>query len=127
VAIWRALGDRLMLTQSLGWLSMGAWLSGEPARALAQLEESRCVFDQCMPDAWTISCAAMILRNLGIVTRDQGDYVRAAEHFRESIKLARLKPDYRLDIASREACATSRAPAFFRATSGGPSFCIGRA
>ena len=34
--------------------------------------------------------SAGIQRNLGLVARDQRDYVRAAEHFRESVRLARL-------------------------------------
>jgi hypothetical protein len=98
-----------MLAQSLGWLSLGARLSGDPGMALEQLEESRRVLEQCEPDPRTISCAAMIQRNLGMVTRDQRDYARAAEHFRESIRLARLNPDYRLGYSlTRGLCHLGR-------------------
>jgi len=59
--------------------------------ALEQLEESRRVLEQCEPDPRTISCAAMIQRNLGMVTRDERDYARAAEHFREGLNVLRAE------------------------------------
>jgi tetratricopeptide (TPR) repeat protein len=98
-----------MLAHSLAWLSLAARLSGEPSQALDQLEESRRILEQCESDPWTISCAAMIQRNLGMVTRDQGDYARAAEHFRESIRLTRLTPGYRLGYSlARGVCHLGR-------------------
>jgi non-specific serine/threonine protein kinase len=108
-AIWRARGDRLMLAQSLGWRSMGARLSGNPAQALEQLEESRRLVEQCEPDSRTISCAAMIQRNLGMITRDLGEYKRAAEHFRECIRLARVTSEDRLGYSlARGLCHLGR-------------------
>ena len=38
----------------------------------------------------------MIQRNIGMVFRDQRDYAQAAEHFRESMRLARLISGHQL-------------------------------
>jgi tetratricopeptide (TPR) repeat protein len=91
-AIWSALGDRPRVAESLGFGGLVAWLIGDTSHAVEQLEEARRVIEQCGRNPRTIEFSAGIQRNLGLVTRDQRDYVRAAEHFRESVRLARLTP-----------------------------------
>jgi predicted ATPase/DNA-binding XRE family transcriptional regulator len=89
-AIWRELAVDLSLGLSLAETGATAWVLGESARAINLLEESRRVLDRCERTPVSITYGAVALRNLGMVARHQGDYVRAAEYFRESVIQARF-------------------------------------
>ena len=89
-AMWRELGDDLPLAVALALRGLIEWLLGNPTEAVDYLEESRRVFERCDRNPVTVAQATNALRDLGMVARSQGDYVRAAEYFRESVMQARL-------------------------------------
>ena len=64
---------------------------GELEDANHHLEESRQFFEGCdRTNPLSVEYAPNALRNLGVVARSEGDYVRAAEYFHESVRYARL-------------------------------------
>jgi tetratricopeptide (TPR) repeat protein len=91
IALWRELGDHLPLAVVLAERGLVAWLRGHPAEAMDYLEESRRVFERCDRSNPAIALhATNALRARGMVARAQGDYLQAADCFRESVRLGRL-------------------------------------
>jgi non-specific serine/threonine protein kinase len=88
-SLWRQVGEDLPLAISLNELGLLDWLQGDPRQALEYLDESRRVFERCETNPVTVAFTSNVLRALGMVARSAGDYVRAAEYFRESVVRAR--------------------------------------
>jgi tetratricopeptide (TPR) repeat protein len=88
--LWRELGEDLPLAVALSGRGLVAWVLGELDDASQYLDESRQVFERCdRTNPLSVEYAPNALRNLGVVARSAGDYVRAAEYFLESIRYAR--------------------------------------
>ncbi|MBV9577172.1 MAG: tetratricopeptide repeat protein [Chloroflexi bacterium] len=85
VSIWRSLSSDFPLGLSLTLLGMLDWILGDPALAVEHLEESLRALERCKDMPGAIAFTTSPLRDLGIVARSQGDFVRAEEYFRKSL------------------------------------------
>ncbi len=88
VAIWRELADQVMLADDLGLVSVYRWLTDDAAGSIGAVEES---LRLCRANGIRGE-AATTLRNLGVITRWQGQYARAVAFLRESVAEARAQP-----------------------------------
>jgi predicted ATPase/DNA-binding CsgD family transcriptional regulator/DNA-binding XRE family transcriptional regulator len=88
VALWRELGDLVMLADDLALLGLNRWLAEDAAAAIAALEESlRLCRANAIPGE-----TATTLRHLGMIARWQGQYERAVALLREAVAEAEAQP-----------------------------------
>jgi tetratricopeptide (TPR) repeat protein len=89
LALFRGLGDRQGIADSLNNLGFVAWAQGDYARARALHDEGLALF-RGLGDRRGIATS---LNNLGLVVTDQGDYARAILVYGESLTLFRESND----------------------------------
>jgi non-specific serine/threonine protein kinase len=88
VALWRELGDVVMLADDLALLGLNRWLADDPAGATEALEES---LSLCRANGIPGETATA-LRHLGLIARWRGEYERAAALLREAVIAAEAQP-----------------------------------
>ena len=89
--LWRELGDKRGIAQSLNSVANVAFVQGDYARAMALYTESRLIWRELDDQPGLATC----LNNLGLLAHYQGDNERARSFYEESLALSRSTGDRR--------------------------------